>query len=57
MKINRLLPLLCCLLTAFFVLSAFDVNAREMCKDGQYVYQDTNSGEIMCQENQVGEEG
>lgn len=57
MKINRILPLLCCLFAAFFVLPACDVNAREMCKDGQYEYKDTNSGEIMCQENQVGEEG
>lgn len=57
MKINRILPLLCCLFAAFFVLPACDVNAREMCQDGQYEYKDTNSGEIMCQENQVGEEG
>lgn len=48
---------LLCLLAAFFILPAFDVNAREMCKDGQYEYTDHNSGELKCQENQVGEEG
>ena len=48
---------LLCLLAAFFILPAFDVNAREMCKDGQYEYYDHNSGELKCQENQVGEEG
>ncbi|MBP3346120.1 MAG: hypothetical protein J6L86_03700 [Alphaproteobacteria bacterium] len=56
MKTNRILSLLC-LLAAFFILPAFDVNAREMCKDGQYEYYDHNSGELKCQENQVGEEG
>ncbi len=56
MKTNKILSLLC-LLTAFFILPAFEVNAREMCKDGQYEYYDHNSGELKCQENQVGEEG
>ncbi|MDY4841568.1 MAG: hypothetical protein SO314_04310 [Alphaproteobacteria bacterium] len=56
MKTNRILSLLC-LLAAFFILPAFDVNAKEMCKDGQYEYYDHNSGELKCQENQVGEEG
>ncbi len=56
MKTNNIFSLLF-LLAAFLFAGSSDCMAREACPNGSYEYTDAESGELKCQEKQVGEEG
>lgn len=56
MKTNNIFSLLF-LLAAFLFTVSSDCMAREACPNGSYEYTDPESGELKCQEDQVGEEG
>lgn len=56
MKTNNIFSLLF-LLAAFLFAVSSDCMAREACPNGSYEYTDPESGELKCQEDQVGEEG